>query len=599
MANHSDPESCGKHREVLVEALTGATDRPAIEPRNHNSGMPTLLSEAEGNMVHDVNRKACTDPTRSETLCMSGSLLHGSSEVSSVSDAGRSDRAGKVNDRNPAIYADEKSDTSILPKKSSNKGPNPAEMAEERDVAKRNADESTASRTQSRSRENDVSMGLEGIREIAKRNRNCRFTALLHHVTPSLLVESFYALRKQAAAGVDGVTWQEYENVIYTRVHELHREIHIGAYRAQPSRRVYIPKSNGKLRPLGIAALEDKVVQQAIATVLSAIYEQDFLGFSYGFRQGRGQHDALDALSEGISGRKVSWILDADIRSFFDEIDHEWMIRFLEHRIADRRIIRLIRKWLTAGVIEDGHRVASVRGTPQGAVISPLLANIYLHYALDQWAHQWRQRRAMGDVILIRYADDTVMGFQYEGVAKRFLIEMRERLAKFKLELHPDKTRLIRFGRFAAQQCRERGLRRPETFDFLGFTHCCGQYSSGFKIVRLTIKKRMRATLAALREALMRRRHEPIPVIGRWLGRVVKGYFNYYAVPGNMYRLNSFRTELSRAWRHALMRRSQRHKLSWSRFGRLVKKYLPPCKVVHPLPNERFYVKTFGRSRMQ
>ena len=473
----------------------------------------------------------------------------------------------------------------------------PVEMVEERDVAKRNVDESPASRTQSR--ENDVSMGLEGIREIAKRNRKCRFTALLHHVTPSLLVESFYALRKQAAAGVDGVTWQEYENVLYTRVHELHREIHIGAYRAQPSRRVYIPKSNGKLRPLGIAALEDKIVQQAIATVLSAIYEQDFLGFSYGFRQGRGQHDALDALSEGISGRKVNWILDADIRSFFDEIDHEWMIRFLEHRIADRRIIRLIRKWLTAGVIEDGHRVASVRGTPQGAVISPLLANIYLHYALDQWAHQWRQRRAMGDVILIRYADDTVMGFQYEGVAKRFLIEMRERLAKFKLELHPDKTRLIRFGRYAAQQCRERGLRRPETFDFLGFTHCCGQSSSGFKIVRLTIKKRMRTTLAALREALMRRRHEPIPVIGCWLGRVVKGYFNYYAVPGNMYRLNSFRTELSRAWRHALMRRSQRHKLSWTRFGRLVKKYLPPCKVVHPLPNERFYVKTFGRSRMQ
>ena len=332
---------------------------------------------------------------------------------------------------------------------------------------------------------------------------------------------------------------------------------------------------------------------------MNAIYEQDFLGFSYGFRQGRGQHDALDALSEGIAGRKVNWILDADIRSFFDEIDHEWMLRFLEHRIADGRIIRLIRKWLTAGVIEEGRRIASVRGTPQGSVISPLLANIYLHYALDLWAHQWRGRHANGNVILVRYADDSVMGFQYEGEARRFLAAMRNRLAKFKLELHPDKTRLIRFGRFAAQDCRERGMRKPETFDFLGFTHCCGRYGGGFKIVRLTVKKRMRVTLAAIRQTLMRRRHEPIPVVGRWLSRVVKGYFNYYAVPGNMRRLNSFRTEVGRAWRHALMRRSQRHRLLWCRFGRLVRKYLPPCKVVHPLPQERFYVKTFGRSRMQ
>ena len=343
---------------------------------------------------------------------------------------------------------------------------------------------------------------------------------------------------------------------------------------------------------LVFAALEDKIVQQAITTVLSAIYEQDFLGFSYGFRQGRGQHDALDALSEGIEGRKVNWILDADIRAFFDEIDHEWMLRFLEYRIADRRVIRLIRNWLKAGVVEDGSRKASVRGTPQGAVISPLLANIYLHYAFDLWAHQWRQRRASGDVILVRYADGSVMGFQYEGEARRFLAALQERLAKFKLELHPDKTRLIRFGRYAAQQCRERGLSKPETFDFLGFTHCCGQHRRGFKIVRLTIKKRMRATLSVIRETLMRRRHEPVPIVGRWIGRVVRGYFNYYAVPGNMHRLSGFVSEVCRAWRHALLRRSQRHRLQWDRFNRLTKKYLPPCRVVHPLPSERFHVRT-------
>lgn len=597
MANHSDPESCGMYREVHVEALTGETDRPAIEPRNHYSGMPTLLSEAEGNMVHDDNRKSGIDPTRSETLCMSGNLLHGSSEISSVSGAAWPDRAGKVNDRNPAIYADEKSDTPIVPRKLPNNGDNPAEAMEGRGVAKGNADESPACRTQSRDKH--ASMGLEGVREAARRNRKLRFTALLHHVTPSLLVESFYALRKQAAAGVDGVTWHDYESQLYGRVHELHREIHTGAYRAQPSKRVHIPKPDGKLRPLGIAALEDKIVQQAVATVLNAIYEQDFLGFSYGFRQGRGQHDALDALSEGIARRKINWILDADIRSFFDEIDHEWMLRFLEHRIADSRVIRLIRKWLTAGFIEDGRRVASVRGTPQGAVISPVLSNIFLHYALDLWAHQWRQRHASGDVILVRYADDSVMGFQYEGEAKRFLAAMRERLAKFKLELHPDKTRLIQFGRYAAQRCRARGTGKPETFDFLGFTHCCGRYSGGFKIVRLTIKKRMRATLAAIRDTLMRRRHEPVPVVGRWLGRVIRGYFNYHAVPGNMSRLAGFLSEVCRSWRHALLRRSQRHRLPWTRFNRLIRKYLPRCRVVHPLPAERFYVKTFGRSRMQ
>jgi RNA-directed DNA polymerase len=596
VANHSGPESCGLHREVQIEALTGETDRPAIEPRNHNTGMPTLLVEAEGHTVHDVNRKSCTDPTRSETLCMSGSFSHGSSEISLVSDAVWSDGRGKVNDRNPSIYANEKSDTPIVPKKLPNKG-EPAEAMEERGVANGNANDSPATRTLCRDKH--ASTGLEGVRETARRNPGCRFTALLHHVTPSLLVESFYALRKQAKAGVDGVTWYDYESQLYGRVHELHQEIQNGVYRAKASRRVHIPKADGKLRPLGIAALEDKIVQQAIVTVLNTIYEQDFLGFSYGFRQGRGQHNALDALSEGIAGRKINWILDADIRSFFDEIDHEWMLRFLAHRIGDQRVLRLIGKWLKAGTIENGHRTPSVRGTPQGAVISPLLANIYLHYAFDLWAHQWRGRHAKGDVILVRYADDSVMGFQYENEARQFLAAMRERLGKFKLELHPDKTRLIRFGRYAVQQCQERGQRKPETFDFLGFTHCCSQHKGIFKIVRLTIKKRMRATLAGIRTTLMRRRHEAIPKLGKWLGSVVRGYFNYYAVPGNIHRLSGFHNEVCRSWRYALMRRSQRHRMRWSRFSRLIKKYLPPCRVVHPLPSERFNVNTIGRSRMR
>ena len=550
--------------------------------------MPTLLSEAEGDTEHGANCKSCDDPARSETLYMSGSLSRGSWEVSSVSAVVVADGAGKAKSRNPVVNADEKSDTPIVPEKLPNKGVSPAEVMEGRGVAKGNTNEPPTPRTLSRVK--CVSMGLEGVRQAARKDKRMQFTALLHHVTPSLLVESFEALRKQAAAGVDGVTWEEYEKILGVRVPELHREIHSGAYRAQPSRRVFIPKADGKLRPLGIAALEDKIVQQAVTTVLNAIYEEDFLGFSYGFRKGRGQHDALDALSTGILRRRINWILDADIRAFFDEIDHSWMSKFLEHRIADQRILRLIRKWLKAGAIEDGKRIAAERGTPQGAVISPLLANIYLHYVFDLWAHQWRSREAEGDVIVIRYADDTVMGFEHEFEAKRFLRDMEQRFAQFGLRLHPDKTRLIRFGRNAIQHRRAQGLRKPETFDFLGFTHLCGQTRKGhFKIERLTIKKRMRATLASIREALMRRRHAPIAATGRWLGRVVRGYFNYYAVPGgNIYRLDGFRKEVCRAWRFSLMRRSQRHRMTWSRFDRLVNLFLPKVRVLHPYPNERF-----------
>jgi group II intron reverse transcriptase/maturase len=357
---------------------------------------------------------------------------------------------------------------------------------------------------------------------------------------PNCYRRVFMNSKKNAAAGIDKVTWCDYEMLIGKgRLESLHHEIQSGTYRAKPSRRVYIAKADGKQRPLGIAAIEDKVVQQAVVTVLNCNYEVDFLGFSYGFRQGRNPHNALDALSEGINGRKVNWILDADIRSFFDEIDHEWMIRLLEHRIADRRMVKLIRKWLIVGIIDDkGNRMAANKGTPQGAVISPLLANIYLHYALDLWVNQWRKRYAIGDMIVVRYADDVVWGFQYEREANLFLHYLRERMVKFKLELHPDKTRLIRFGRYAEMQCKEHGLKKPNTFDFLGFTHICGQTrtTGKFKLLRLTVKKRMKATLKAIRDKLYKRRHEPIPIIGKWLSKVVRGYLNYYAVPGNLRR---------------------------------------------------------------
>jgi group II intron reverse transcriptase/maturase len=589
VANHSGPESCVGAREGAGETLTGETGRSGIEPRNQESGAPTLLSVAEGNTEQGANRKSCDGPARSETLHTSGSLLHGSWEVSIVPDEQSSGSTGKAHGRKPVKEAVEKSDSLIVPKKPSNKGANPAEMVEGRSEAKGNAEQTPASRTLSRN--SCASTGLQRVREAARRDRRLRFSALLHHITPQLLVDSFYSLQRNAAAGVDGVRWREYEEILAQRVPVLHRLIHTGAYRATPSRRVYIPKADGRQRPLGIASIEDKVVQQAVVTVLCAIYEEDFLGFSYGFRTGRGQHNALDALTVGIKSQRVNWILDADIRSFFDEIDHEWMLRFLEHRIADGRILSLIRKWLKAGVIENGCRLPAVKGTPQGAVISPLLANIYLHYAFDQWVQHWRKQPGRGTVIVVRYADDSVMGFETAHAARQFLDEVRERFAKFGLALHPDKTRLFEFGRFASDRRRRRGQERPETFDFLGFTHCCGTDRQGrFQVIRVTSKKRMRATLTAIRDTLHRRRHEPVPVIGAWLTRVLSGYFEYHAVPTNLKRLEGFRTEVCRAWRHALLRRSQRHRLNWERFNRLTRKYVPPCRVRHPYPEERLLV---------
>jgi group II intron reverse transcriptase/maturase len=428
------------------------------------------------------------------------------------------------------------------------------------------------------------------VRQAAKEDKGLRFTALLHHVNIDLLRSSYQSLKKQAAAGVDGVTWEEYGEGLEDRLNDLHGRIHRGAYRAKPSRRVWIPKPDGRQRPLGIAALEDKIVQRAVGTVLNQIWEEDFLGFSYGFRPGRSQQDALDALSVGITQRKVNWVLDLDIRSFFDKVGHEWMVKFVEHRIADTRIVRLIRKWLTAGVMEDGRWFETKEGTPQGSVISPILANLYLHYALDVWAQAWREKVARGETIIVRYADDAVLGFQHREDAERFLEQLRERLRKFGLELHPDKTRLIEFGRFAAERRKRRGEGKPETFDFLGFTHICGRsHGTGyFTVYRKTIGKRMAAKLKEIRQELRRRRHASIVETQEWLHAVVRGYFQYHALPDNQHRLRSFRGDVLRAWMRQLRRRSQRNRRTWVRFLERLGDAIPAVAILHPWPNERF-----------
>lgn len=490
--------------------------------------------------------------------------------------------------RTSKMHVDGESDDRIVPMKEPNVGARvSAEALEGRRPTKENTEQTTAPRTQSRT---SASSGLAGVREVARREKRTRFTALLHYVTVDQLQASFYALKRAAAPGVDGVTWTDYETDLAPRLSALHSRVHQGTYRAQPSKRAYIPKPDGRQRPLGIAALEDKIVQHAVGTVLNQIYEEDFVGFSYGFRPGRSPHHALDALWVGLMRKRVNWVLDADIRGFFDTIDHGWLMKFVEHRIADRRIQRLIRKWLRAGVSENGEWSKTEVGTPQGAVISPLLANIYLHYVFDLWANRWRRQHASGDMIIVRYADDIVVGFEHQRDAERFLAAWQERLAVFGLDLHPEKTRLIEFGRHAADHRKARGESKPETFDFLGFTHICGttRKTGRFIVKRQTIRRRFSAKLVAIKEALRRRWHEPVAMTGRWLRAVIQGYFNYHAVPGNMDSLNSFRTQVIWRWHRALRRRSQRRRLTWVRFLRLVDVWIPSARIVHPHPNVRF-----------
>src|ERR1700738_1317124 len=482
-----------------------------------------------------------------------------------------------------------KSDEAIVAVKPANEAErSAAELVEPRAEAEGNAGQHSTCKTQ---RWASVSQALERIRQIAKERKKERFTALFHHISIDLLDEVFFELKENAAPGVDGLAWRDYEADLERNLEDLHSRLHRGAYRALPSRRVYIPKPDGGQRPLAVAALEDKIVQRATATVLNAIYEEDFLGFSYGFRPGRGAHDALDALAVGISSRKVNFILDADIRAFFDTVDHDWLIRFVEHRIGDKRIIRLIQKWLKVGVLEDGVVTVSDRGTGQGSVISPLLANIYLHYVFDLWAERWRRREATGDMIIVRYADDLVVGFEHEADARRFLDEMRERLGKHSLSLHPEKTRLIEFGPNAAENRKRRGLGKPETFSFLGFIFISGKSRRGkFQIKRKSRPDRMRAKLQAIKQGLRRRMHQPIPVQGKWLGQVVKGYFNYHAVPTNSQALVAFRFLVTKLWQRSLRRRSQNDGTTWERITRLAKDWFPKPLILHPWPEIRFAV---------
>jgi RNA-directed DNA polymerase len=498
----------------------------------------------------------------------------------------------------------EKSDSSVVPEKSPNKPAEArkreegAEAMEGRGLAKGNPSEHDTRRTQSRE---SVKSGLERVREAAQRDKDLRFTALMHHIyDDARLREAYFRLNKDAAAGVDGVTWKAYGEELETNIRALADRLKRGAYRASPARRATISKQNGGERHLGVPTLEDKLVQRATVEVLNEIYEQDFLGFSYGFRPGRGQHDALDSLAVGLHEKKVRWVLDADIRGFFDTLDHGWLVKFIEHRIGDRRVVRLIQKWLKAGVLADGEHIAGTVGTVQGGSISPLLANIYLHYVLDLWADQWRKRHAHGEVIIVRYADDFVVGFYHQEDGERFQAVLRQRLAEFGLELHPDKTRMIEFGRFAATNRAHRGEGKGESFVFLGLRHIYARTRRGRATLwRLTSRKSFRAGLREIKATLQRCSWWKIPQMGKYLAAALEGHYAYFGVPNNSKLLWAFRHAVVWLWKRALERRSERTRVKWTRMERLVARWIPPAKIRHPYPSDRFAVRTRGRSRMR
>jgi RNA-directed DNA polymerase len=596
VATHDDPESCGCISQGSSRSVDRGTRGLGIEPRNQQLRGADAVNR--GGRPHDraQERESPVDPARSETPCTRGNFLDRNWEILGVpAEDGPAGRIGKAEGRTPMMHAPRKSDGPIIPGKSPNKGaPASAEAMEGRGPTKGNASQQTTLRTQSRA---GVPQELERVREAATRDRKARFTSLYHHLTLERLGVAYHALERKAAAGTDGVTWAQYGEHLKDNLQDLHARLHRGAYRAKPSRRVLIPKADGRHRPLGIASLEDKIVQRAVAEVLNAIYEVDFLGFSYGFRRGRNQHMALDALAVGIQRKRVNWVLDADIRDFYGTIDHGWLMKFLEHRIADRRMLRLIHKWLKAGILQEGIWSETEEGVPQGATISCLLANVYLHYTFDLWTRQWRQRYTRGEMIVVRYADDVALGFEREQEARQYWTELTERLSRFGLALNEDKTRLLRFGTFAAQQRRKQGEGKPETFGFLGLTHICGLSRAGkFLLVRHTIAKRQRAKLQQLSREMLRRRHRPIPELGAWLGSVVRGYAAYHAVPTNGRRVGAFRREVIRSWHRALKRRSQRSRTNWKRMSTLAHRWIPPNRILHPWPRERFDARTRGKS---
>ena len=486
-----------------------------------------------------------------------------------------------------------KSDTRVVPKKSPNNAGYPAaEGREGRRVAKGNLREHTMLRTQGRAR---MQSALTRVRQAATRDTSLQFTALLHHIySPETLREADFGLKRDAAPGVDGVTWRHYGDNLEENLQDLSERLQRGAYRAKPTRRTFIAKADGRERPLGVTVLEDKVVQRATVEVLNAIYDVDFLGFSYGSRPGRRQHHALDALYAGLLTTKVNWVLDADIAGFFDAIDRQWLVKFIKHRIGDRRVVRLIQKWLNAGVLEEGKRTVSDTGTVQGSSISPLLANVYLHYVFDLWVQERRTQWAYGEVIVVRFADDAVLGFQHRGVAQQFLKDLRQRLAEFGLEWHRDKTRLLEFGPYAAQNRREAGVGKPETFNFLGFTHICAKKRSNgmFPVLRQTMRTRLQAKLKDVKHALRRRLHDPVPEVGQWLASVVRGHGQYYGVPMNGPALALFRFRVTWLWWRSLRRRSQKTKVTWERMKRLIDHWIPPARICHPYPLRRLGVIT-------
>ena len=494
-----------------------------------------------------------------------------------------------------------KSDDVVVAKKSANKNgqleteSTLAEQIEPSTLTKGNEKQRNTLQTQGWE---SVQSKLQLVHQRAKEDKKGQFTALLHHIyNVDTLKAAYFKIKKSAAPGVDKETWLSYGENLEANIQNLSERLKQGAYRAKPVRRVYIPKPNGEQRPLGVTTLEDKIVQRATVEVLNAVYEADFIGFSYGFRPGSSQHKALDALSAALITKKVGWVLDADIRNYFGSISHEWLVKFIEHRIADKRVVRLIQKWLNAGVLEDGEVTYDEVGAPQGASVSPLLSNIYLHYVYDLWVQQWREKQARGEVIVVRFADDSVVGFQYKSDAERFLKELRERFQKFGLELHPEKTRLIEFGRFATKNREERGEGKPETFTFLGFTHICGTGRNGkFKVMRQTIRKKMQAKIKELKSEMIRRMHEPIREVGEWLKKVVAGHNQYFGVPDNAAALNLFRYKVYWSWRRVLMRRSQKGYITWEKMRKISDRWLPKPRICHPHPLTRFCVRTQGRS---